>query len=109
MTPILKCAYSTARGAAGRLLILVLAAAWLWTCSFSSAVEKTSQTIKHTSRKITRGVNFKGGDLRHQVAVGGFETIAADKENSIRIYFDQGLPDQLVVVSGFFKLFPGLT
>lgn len=85
----------TVRTPATRVLVILFAAAWLCSCSLSKAVDKTSQTIKRTSRKITREVKFTGDGFKPLVAISGFETIAEDSDETIKTFFDQSIPDYL--------------
>ena len=78
-----------------RFLIFIFTVIWLVSCSFSSTVEKTSRSIKRTSKKVTRQVTFSGSEFRHQVAIGNFTTIKEDPHNRIKLFFDKGLPENL--------------
>lgn len=78
-----------------RLLVLFLMLPWLWNCSLPSTVEKTSRTIKRTSKEIVRDVTLSGGNFKRQVAIAAFETITEDPESTVKLFYDQNLPDYL--------------
>ena len=82
-------------GPALRLLVILYCLVWLVNCSFSSTVEKTSRSIKRTSKKVTRQVTFAGSDYRQQVAIGSFTTISQDPNSRIKSFFDKGLSENL--------------
>jgi hypothetical protein len=80
---------------AWRFLLVAFALIWFTHCSFSSTVEKASRSIERTSKSVARQVTFSGSPYRHQVALGGFETIPQDPRNKIKLYFEQALPENI--------------
>jgi hypothetical protein len=76
-------------------LLVAFALIWFAHCSFSSAVEKTSRSIERTSKSVVRQVTFSGGPYRHQVAVGGFQTIPQDPQDKIKLHFEREVPAYL--------------
>ena len=95
MTSMHELISALMRNPPARLLALFFTAIWLWNCSISSTVEKTSRTIKRTSKEIVRDVTFSGGNFKRQVAISAFETTTEDPESSVKLFYDQKLPDYL--------------
>lgn len=64
-------------------------------CSPQKTIEKTTETVTHTTQKIRRNIRFSDDDLQRLAAVVGFENRSVYRAKDFTQLFRKGIPEYL--------------
>ncbi len=80
---------------AGALLLSAGFLIFLGCSTTQTVVEKTTKTVKRTTRDITRNIVLSDGDLNRKVGIFNFENNTLQKSRNFQEIFHKGLPEYL--------------